>query len=974
MKTARNSFANRNLLVARKRKLADFSKGQDFECFSAGDNVERLEPFTFTEKDGCFIGQTGLRVTTAKDARAKKSVFYTPAAPLDLSITPALLFMFSSYDGERDAQYFRDISENKILQDGADPLLLSRSYLSVTLFGKGKRDTRTVYLNRYGYNRLCYNFCDCPFLSSVDKIEICFHADEDAPEWQGVLKITPLYAGKIIDFGLAGSGLETEFCAENGEVAHNGGVLTFSFKRNAAFTFPSLADAKNTLYNVELSVKNTICFYMRSTSGRAKFTLCFSVEGGTEFPKANAKSFDFRGLKEPKLVYCNLSDIPSARGRLTGLKLIPEGEGSYEIFKISFEEEDKIERFVGRIGACRAVQSSQTIEICGNVYDRAFSQIKIYRIFPHILTENLGELTLLGCGSADCDGNFHVEFPWKTEKGTLFSSQFLAVAETEEGETGKLFPRATIENWKDFVQWDFIGLPKRKVYVDRAPYFAKGDGYSDDTAAIQRAIDDMSVSGGGKVVVRGNKSFYGRRYRVTKLYLKSNVELHLEEGAILWENDDLAQYETMPAFGHNAALTGINWAANSRCGNYPMIYALGERNIKLTGKGKLRMWDVASVSPDGHFDFIGDNVCVGCEDRAHVTPIGFCQCDHFEISDVSIIRSSAAHICVLECSEGLIANVSEDHCKCTGADGVWPMGGHDILISFCRFNINDDGIVFGSSFCDPRDILWMPQNPGRKGGMHDITVEHCYIYAFYWTGRAISFCTWGTDDPVLSNQAIKRIVVRDNILQGNVAVGGYFDNPYNGAWPYDGMEQDDYSPVQEILLENNEYWSPVTLGPVKATSCLTDCGILSSENFVYGDFMRRETERRPYWITNLANWSYDEESAVSEITFYGKRCGRIEPIRDKACNLFQGLYLRGGVRKFSLKAQLSGKAGLFVRDLRTKRMICSEEICGDGVFGAKKWKEYSWEFALDEDVTADVGVWADQKECRLILFTDCTMR
>lgn len=83
--------------------------------------------------------------------------------------------------------------------------------------------------------------------------------------------------------------------------------------------------------------------------------------------------------------------------------------------------------------------------------------------------------------------------------------------------------------------------------------------------------------------------------------------------------------------------------------------------------------------------------------------------------------------------------------------------------------------------------------------------------------------------------------------------------------------------------------------------------------------------------------------------------------------------MRGGARRFSLKAQLSGKAGLFVRDSRTKRMICSKEICGDGVFGAKKWKEYSWEFALDEDVTADVGVWADKRECRLVLFTDCTM-
>jgi polygalacturonase len=57
---------------------------------------------------------------------------------------------------------------------------------------------------------------------------------------------------------------------------------------------------------------------------------------------------------------------------------------------------------------------------------------------------------------------------------------------------------------------------------------AAGDGTDNDAAAIQRAIDACTRAGGGTVFVPAGKTF-----RTGTIELKSNVELHVERGAVL---------------------------------------------------------------------------------------------------------------------------------------------------------------------------------------------------------------------------------------------------------------------------------------------------------------------------------------------------------------------------------------------------------------------------------------------------------
>ena len=61
---------------------------------------------------------------------------------------------------------------------------------------------------------------------------------------------------------------------------------------------------------------------------------------------------------------------------------------------------------------------------------------------------------------------------------------------------------------------------------DVARFGARPDGATDNTAAIQKAIDACSAKGGGRVLVPG-----GGVYKTYTLNLKNNVDLHIDRGA-----------------------------------------------------------------------------------------------------------------------------------------------------------------------------------------------------------------------------------------------------------------------------------------------------------------------------------------------------------------------------------------------------------------------------------------------------------
>jgi polygalacturonase len=113
-------------------------------------------------------------------------------------------------------------------------------------------------------------------------------------------------------------------------------------------------------------------------------------------------------------------------------------------------------------------------------------------------------------------------------------------------------------------------FPKRDF--DISEFGAVGDGKSDCTGAIGRAIESCSVAGGGRVVIPKGTFLTGA------IHLKSNVNLHLKKEAVLLFSRDTKKY--LPLV--------ITRFEGVECMNYsPFIYAYEQKNIAITGEGIL---------------------------------------------------------------------------------------------------------------------------------------------------------------------------------------------------------------------------------------------------------------------------------------------------------------------------------------------------------------------------------------------------
>jgi unsaturated rhamnogalacturonyl hydrolase len=273
---------------------------------------------------------------------------------------------------------------------------------------------------------------------------------------------------------------------------------------------------------------------------------------------------------------------------------------------------------------------------------------------------------------------------------------------------------------------DILGRIKAPEFPDRdcpiTSYGAVADGKTDATEAIRRAIQACSDQGGGRVVVPPGVFATGA------IHLKSRINLHVSKGATL-------KFLTTPS-SYPRVFT--RWEG-TECMNYsPLIYALDERDIAITGGGTLDgqasdadWWGWAQRGADGGVLQRADrNALVAMGERGvpvaervfgqgHYLRPNFIQpyrCQNVLIEGVTIIRSPMWEIHPVLSTNVTVRGVTiESHGR--NNDGCDPESCRDVLIEDSSFDTGDDCIAIKSG----------RNNDGRRIGVpsENIIVRRC---------------------------------------------------------------------------------------------------------------------------------------------------------------------------------------------------------------------------------------------------------
>ncbi|MDR3436566.1 glycoside hydrolase family 28 protein [Telmatospirillum sp.] len=125
-------------------------------------------------------------------------------------------------------------------------------------------------------------------------------------------------------------------------------------------------------------------------------------------------------------------------------------------------------------------------------------------------------------------------------------------------------------------------------------------GSYDNYGAFTAAIKACNAAGGGTVVVPS-----GNWYIAGPITLLSNVNFHLNSGAVIWFDPNPANYAKYGPynFGSNGNLVQSRWQGND-CYNFsPLIYAFGQNNIALTADDNTAVLNGQGGTPYGGSTF-----------------------------------------------------------------------------------------------------------------------------------------------------------------------------------------------------------------------------------------------------------------------------------------------------------------------------------------------------------------------------------
>jgi hypothetical protein len=299
----------------------------------------------------------------------------------------------------------------------------------------------------------------------------------------------------------------------------------------------------------------------------------------------------------------------------------------------------------------------------------------------------------------------------------------------------------------------FAGFSLQATDYDVIDFGARPDGIMLATTTIQRAIDVVHERGGGRLV------FPAGKYLTGTVYLKSNVTLHLEAGAVLLGSTNPYDYVRHPKIG---------WPS--------MIYAVNQENIGITGEGTIngQGFEVAyNIVAQVHNGIFKDALKY---DRTAGRPqnIYFLGCAHVAVTGITLRDAADRNHSYDHCKDVLLDHVRAECNAFWNEDGVDVVDCDGVVIKNCWFDAADDVFCFKSddanSIC--QNVVMencvgrsgangLKFGTGSRGGFRNFKITNLTIYDTYRSAIAIQ----AVDGALIENIEIDGV---KSINNGNV--------------------------------------------------------------------------------------------------------------------------------------------------------------------------------------------------------------
>ena len=230
---------------------------------------------------------------------------------------------------------------------------------------------------------------------------------------------------------------------------------------------------------------------------------------------------------------------------------------------------------------------------------------------------------------------------------------------------------------------------------------AVGDGVTLDTKAIQAAIDSVAAQGGGVVEVPSGVYITG------SIWLRDNIDLHLNPGAVIKGSPDLKDYCDENCCSQNEAeIKGGDYISGGH-----LIMGVGVRNVSITGQGRI----------DGNSDaFLLDENGKRWSKKSKIPGrpgqmIWFVDSKNIRVKDVEIADSPYWSLFILNCDrvwiDGCYVHTRRKDYHTFNGDGIDIDRCRYVTISNCRIDTSDDCITLRASaahkLANPQDCEWV---------------------------------------------------------------------------------------------------------------------------------------------------------------------------------------------------------------------------------------------------------------------------